>query len=149
MKNSKYLSSRRIISAALKLYRKEKGLSQPELARLIKKPMNASQIGRIERAQQSYSLQMLDRILDGLGITLPGLLSRYNTSETFSFSAARKNLLTRVYTLPELEIEFLYEITRLTHKISIEENPDLKTAGKIKKPKTPCAGNTGASRCPA
>lgn len=57
----------------LNLIRENKGLSQEELAFLC--GIDRTYIGRIERCERTPSLVVLQKIADGLNMTLPELLT--------------------------------------------------------------------------
>ena len=65
-------NARKNFASKLKSIRKQKGLSQEQLALIC--GIDRTYIGRIERLERSPSLDILERIANGLKITLSELL---------------------------------------------------------------------------
>ena len=63
---------RKLFAKKLKAIRNERGLSQEELALLC--GVDRTYIGRIERLERNPSLEVLQKIADGIGISLLDLL---------------------------------------------------------------------------
>ena len=76
-KTSLYL--RDILSQNIKNYRKEKGLSQEDLA--FKCNLHRTYMGSIERCERNVTLSTLDILARTLDTTVPKLLTRKDDNE--------------------------------------------------------------------
>jgi transcriptional regulator with XRE-family HTH domain len=61
----------RLIGERLRTYRKERGLSQEELADLS--GLHFTYVGKLERAEKNATIESLDKVTKALGITLEDL----------------------------------------------------------------------------
>lgn len=66
-------SSRAILAQNLRLYRKEQGLSQEELASRCE--LHRTYIGSVEREERNVSLSTLEVLAKALGVSVPELLT--------------------------------------------------------------------------
>ena len=76
----------REVGAKIKYLRQKRGLSQEALA--LSCDMNPAFLGHVERGMRSPTLNTLQRICDGLGITLTELLTDPNASADSTGCAA-------------------------------------------------------------
>lgn len=70
------MNIREILAANLKRYRRERGLSQEELAHLAK--IDRTYISSLERCQYAASIEVVDRLAKVLGVEAADLLVRSN-----------------------------------------------------------------------
>jgi transcriptional regulator with XRE-family HTH domain len=65
---------RQIVARNLRILRKQKGLSQEELA--FQAGINRNYVGQIEREEKSPTIDVVEKLSNSLGITPSTLLSR-------------------------------------------------------------------------
>jgi len=65
---------RQIVARNLRVLRKQKGLSQEELA--FQAEINRNYVGQIEREEKSPTIDVVEKLCGSLGITPSALLSR-------------------------------------------------------------------------
>ena len=70
--------------------RKEKGLSQPELGRLI--GTSGAIIGRYERGEMTPSVEVAKKLADALEVTLDYLVANKALSKAFDESLASRSM---------------------------------------------------------
>lgn len=66
---------REILAANLKRYRRERGVSQEELAHLAE--IDRTYISSLERCQYAASIEVVDRLAKALGVEAADLLLRF------------------------------------------------------------------------
>lgn len=68
------MNIREILAANLKRYRRERGISQEELAHLA--DIDRTYISSLERCQYAASIEVVDRLAQALGVEASKLLKR-------------------------------------------------------------------------
>lgn len=70
-------SLRTVLAENIKTFRKEKGLSQEELAELC--GLHRTYIGSVERQERNVTLSTLEVLASTFGVTVPELLSKHES----------------------------------------------------------------------
>jgi transcriptional regulator with XRE-family HTH domain len=69
-----FMKLRQIVARNLRVLRKQKGLSQEELA--FQAGINRNYVGQIEREEKSPTVDVVEKLCGSLGVTPSTLLSR-------------------------------------------------------------------------
>ena len=111
------------ISRSLKAARLAAGLTQNQLATKVDSRIDAGMIGRIERNQQTYSLNMLNRLLKALNLSLGQLLSQTQPhifeSKSGDVQKKLENLFKVSASLDENQLIFLTEVAKVISKYKV------------------------------
>jgi transcriptional regulator with XRE-family HTH domain len=70
-------SLRTVLAKNIKTFRKEKGISQEELAELC--GLHRTYIGSVERHERNVTLSTLEVLASTFGVTVPELLTRHES----------------------------------------------------------------------
>ncbi|CCQ98652.1 putative transcription factor, MBF1 like protein [[Clostridium] ultunense Esp] len=81
----------KIIGERIRKYRKERGLSQEELAYMAN--LHTSYIGQLERGEKNATLESIEKVANALGITLEQLFRSIKTD-----SNSKDDTLTQIVT---------------------------------------------------
>lgn len=65
---------RSILAENIRVYRRQKGLSQEELAEIC--GLHRTYVGSVERCERNVTLATLEVFASALGVSVPGLLSK-------------------------------------------------------------------------
>lgn len=70
----RHLTLRSILAENIRAYRRQKGLSQEELAEIC--GLHRTYVGSVERCERNVTLATLEVFASALGVSVPGLLSK-------------------------------------------------------------------------
>ncbi|MBV6715882.1 helix-turn-helix domain-containing protein [Paenibacillus chitinolyticus] len=80
----------KLIGERIRLLRREKGLTQEELAEAA--GINASYIGTVERGERNISLETLEKVIIGLNVT-PTEMFQFHQADDHDLKVEKKEIL--------------------------------------------------------
>lgn len=115
-----------VIGERLKRIRKEKGLTQKELAGRIKGKIDYTYIGKIERGEQLPSLKILKKISEGLSVPLSYFFVEKEVADLLGMvpeelkeiaaNEGKRAILRRLEALHKDDIPFILEIIQILER---------------------------------
>jgi len=96
------------IGERIRQHRNQKGLTQETLA--LNSGLNVSFLGDIERGTKKPSIESLEKLLDGLGVTFLEFFDFETDIKPFKECASLEKLNINLKARPEDEVEMIYNI---------------------------------------
>lgn len=111
----------REVGAKIKYLRQKRGLSQEALA--LSCDMNPAFLGHVERGMRSPTLNTLQRICDGLGITLTELLLTEPNADNTANAAAIQHVTDRMRQLTPAQAAHVAELVEQVCGLLEDDKP--------------------------